>query len=271
MNTQERSDRAASAEERRGRSLGEISAAIEARVAAAPVRTTPFPHLVLDDVLPDEVMSNLNGFWPDPERLRHSNSRQRSEVAVSRMGAGAEGREKALWGAVRNLTARIGVAVRDRLEPHFGVKFRPLAGPRWRRALAAGGYAGADAMLASYSGVVQLPVHVDHARVVVNGFVYLEDAGRPSPEPPRGTMLYRSLGFSWPTNTPLPPEAVRDFLREAGEVEWRHNRLLAYVNGPTSFHGVPRHDMGDARRRLLMFGSILDQATAAAMLDPALL
>ena len=67
------------------------------------------------------------------------------------------------------------------------------------------------------------------------------------------------------------PKIVRDrFLREEVEVEWRDNRLLAYVNGPWSFHGVPRHDLGDARRRLLMFGSLLDDDTMARLYDAEL-
>ncbi|EDP63382.1 hypothetical protein BAL199_20405 [alpha proteobacterium BAL199] len=84
-------------------------------------------------------------------------------------------------------------------------------------------------------------------------------------------MLYRSLGFAWPSNTSIP-SAIRDaFLREAEEIGWKDNRLFAYINGPWSFHGVPRHDLGDARRRLLMFGSLLDKATMAKVYDPEFL
>lgn len=256
---------------RSGRTLGDVAAEIERRIAATAVRVRPFPHLVIDDLLPGEILSSLDGFWPDPGQLRHSNSLRRSEMVVSKLATTAQGREKAFWEALRGLTTRLGRAVRTRLQPHFSVKFRPLVGPDWRRRLGTPGYLDSDAMLANYGGVVELPPHIDNARLVVNGFVYLEDRGRTPPEPLRGTMLYRSVGFAWPTNRTLPPGAVRDFLREAGEVEWRHNRLLAYVNGPTSFHGVPRHDIGSERRRLLMFGSLLDAPTATALLDPALL
>jgi len=256
---------------RGGRTLADIAADIEQRIAAAPVRIRPFPHLVVDDLLPGEVLSNLDGLWPDPQRLRHSNSLRRTEMVVSNLAAHADGREKAFWEALRGLTTRLARVVRTRLQPHLSAKFRPLIGPDWRRRLGTPGYLDSDAMLANYTGVIELPPHIDHARLVVNGFVYLGDKGSTPPEPLRGTMLYRSLGFAWPTNRTLPPGVVRDFLREAGEVEWRHNRLLAYVNGPTSFHGVPRHDIGSERRRLLMFGSLLDAPTAKALLDPALL
>jgi hypothetical protein len=103
----------------------------------------------------------------------------------------------------------------------------------------------------------------------VNGFVYLSDRDQ-APDTLRGTMLYRPLGFAWPTNRDIPKPYRDHFLREATEVGWRDNRLLAYVNGPTSFHGVPAHDIGSARRRLLMFGSLLDKETAERVLDKAI-
>src|SRR3546814_19593156 len=104
-------------------------------------------------------------------------------------------------------------------------------------------------MLAHYSGEVDLPPHVDNARLVVNGFVYLDDRNGTPPEPLRGTMLYRSIGFAWPTNRDIP-QALRDlYLREAGEVEWRDNRLLAYINGTTTVHALPRPPPGRRARR----------------------
>src|SRR3546814_14824526 len=83
-------------------------------------------------------------------------------------------------------------------------------------------------------------------------------------------MLYRSIGFAWPTNRDIP-QALRDlYLREAGEVEWRDNRLLAYINGRKSFQGVPRHHLGGRARRLLLFGSLLARSTAARVYEPGI-
>lgn len=247
-----------------------VATEIAGRIAATPVRLLPFPHLVIDDLLPDLVRRTLDDYWPDRGRMSQTNCAIRGEMRVSRIAEAAQGREQVFWRALRGLTTMVGRAVRARLEPHLADKFRPLLGPDWQSATGTLVYDDRDAMLAHYTGRIDLPPHIDHARVVINSFVYLSDGAQPTEPPLRGTMLYRSLGFAWPTNRQIPAQLREWFLREAGEVEWRDNRLLAYVNGPSSFHGVPPHDIGDRRRRLLMFGSLLDTDTTARIYDETL-
>ncbi|MEQ8395247.1 hypothetical protein [Thalassobaculum sp.] len=251
--------------------LPQALADIEARVARAPIRTKPFPHIVIDDLLPSAVRQSLDMFWPVKDRLATTNYFQRGELRISVLAESSEGRERQFWSALRHLGTAVGRAVRLRLTRHLAEKFRPMIGPDWHRKLGKTPFTERDSLLAEYSGVVDLVPHVDNARVVINGFVYLDDPDQPTPDPRRGTMLYRSLGFAWPSNTSIP-KTIRDgLLREAGEIGWQDNRLLAYVNGPWSFHGVPRHDLGAARRRLLMFGSLLDKGAMAKVYDPEFL
>lgn len=240
---------------------------IETRIAREPVRLHPFPHLVVDDLLPENVRLALDRYWPDPARLGTSNHFRRGERRVSLLANDVEGAERAFWTELRLLTERAGAAVRARFTRHLHDKFRPLLGLHWRRRLGPIAYAAHDAMLAHYTGEIAMAPHVDNARLVLNGFVYLDDPDQPTPEPRRGTMLYRSLGFAWPSNTRIPDVVREQFLREAVEVGWRDNRLLSYLNGPWSFHGVPKHDLGESRRRLLMFGNVLDGATANRLLE----
>lgn len=248
--------------------LDEIVADVEARIARAPVRIKPFPHIVLDNLLPLPVRQSLDEFWPTAERWQTTNYFQRGEIRVSELAQSSERRERQSWNALRHVTAAMSRTIRFRLQRHLADKFRPLIGPDWRRKLGTEPFTERDSMLAEYSGVVDLVPHVDSARLAINAFVYLDDADRPTPEPRRGTMLYRSLGFAWPSNTSIPAGIRDNLLREAGEVGWQDNRLLAYVNGPWSFHGVPRHDLGTSRRRLLMFGSLLSKAAMARAYDP---
>jgi hypothetical protein len=251
--------------------LAQALADIEVRIARAPIRIKPFPHIIVDDVLPGAVWQSLDKYWPTAEQLRASNYFQRNQLRIAALAASTQGHEQQFWAALRQVVTPMGRAVRHRLARHLAEKFRPLIGPNWHRKLGKAPFSENDALLAEYNGVVDLVPHIDHARVVVNGFVYLDDPDQPTPEPRRGTMLYRSLGFAWPSNTSIP-STIRDaFLREAGEIGWQDNRLFAYVNGPWSFHGVPRHDLGAARRRLLMFGSLLDKGTMAKVYDPEFL
>jgi len=249
-------------------SLPDVVAEIERRIAAAKVRTRPFPHIVVDDLLPQPFRQAIDRYWPAEDKLYLSNHFLRGEVRVAQLVNATEGHERNFWNAVRFITARTSRAIRAKLDRHLHDKFRPLIGPDWRRVLGAITYHDRDAMLANYTGKLDMAPHIDHAMVAINGFVYLDDPDQPTPEPRRGTMLYRSLGFGWPSNIAIPGKLVQRFLREAGEVTWQDNRLLAYVNGPWSFHGVPKQDLGEGRRRLLMFGSLLDKATIERVLDP---
>lgn len=250
--------------------FGEAASCIRQRIQEAPIRKEPFAHIVVDDLLPDAVRRALDRFWPDRGRMRETNCSARGEVRVSRLAAASSGEARAFWQALRMLTTVTNRAIRMRLAGYSAVKFYLTAGPDWQNKLGKPVYEDDDSMLAHYTGTVDLPAHIDHARLVVNGFLYLADGDDLAGEPLRGTMLYRSLGFAWPTNADIPRPLRDRFLREACEIDWKDNRLLAYVNGPTSFHGVPRHDLGDRRRRLLMLGSLLDKETAARIYDESL-
>ncbi len=251
-------------------SFRDALAAIELRIAQTPVRTKPFPHLIVDDLLPQTIRRSIDQYWPTPDRFGTANHFQRGEASLLKIASSSADYERRFWVALQQLVIRTNRAVRERLEPYLDDKFRPLLGPDWREQLGAVEYVDHDAMLTQYSGLLDMAPHIDNARVVINGFVYLDDPDMPTPQPRRGTMLYRSLGFSWPSNTPIPAQYVKQFLRETEEPAWQDNRLLAYVNGPWSFHGVKRHDLGDSRRRLLMFGSLLDRTTAQQLLGETL-
>jgi len=247
--------------------LETVTAKMEAQIARARVIARPFPHLVLDDALPPALRRAVDEAWPSPEAMRQTNFGNRRERLVSRLAHLAEGRERVIWRAVHHALAMSGLAVRVKLDRYLADKFRPLIGPDWRRRLGEAPYATSDAQIAEYRGRIELDPHVDHARIVVNGFIYLDDPEPAPPEPRRGTTLYHSNGFAWPSNLQIPPMVRDRFLRPVKEVGWRDNRLLAYVNGPWSFHGVDAHDLGDARRRILMFGSLLSDAAATAHLS----
>lgn len=235
------------------------------RVRTARVRTRPFPHLVVDDALPESLRRGLDTAWPAADRMVNTNFGGRSERPVAMLAHTSEGAERSFWHVLRRVTAAASEEIARKLDRHLADKFRPLIGPDWRRRMHGATYMPFDCQIAEYRGQAELPPHVDHARLTINGFVYLDDPAPPTPEPRRGTMLYTSGGFAWPSNLAIP-EKIRDhFLKEATEIAWRDNRLFAYVNGPWSFHGVPPHDLGPSRRRLLMLGRVLSEETAARL------
>ncbi|NQW09245.1 MAG: hypothetical protein HQ481_05095 [Alphaproteobacteria bacterium] len=242
-----------------------LTGEMAARVHAARVRTRPFPHLVVDDALPATLRQGLDSAWPRDDQMVHTNFGGRREKTATGLAKITAGAQRSFWNVLRHVTAAASEEIARKLDRHLADKFRPLIGPDWRRRMRDAAYMPADCQVAEYRGRVELAPHVDHARLVINGFVYLDDPDPPTPEPRRGTMLYTSGGFAWPSNIAIP-EKIRDhFLKEAVDIGWRDNRLFAYVNGPWSFHGVPPHDLGTARRRLLMLGRALTEETAARL------
>lgn len=248
-------------------SLEDMAREMATRIAATRVVARPFPHLVLDDALPMALRRAIDEAWPEPDLMVQTNFGRRRERPVSRLTHLTQGRQQAIWRSVHRVMAAASEAIRVKLDRHLGDKFRPMIGPDWRRRLRGVGYAPSDCQIAEYRGRIELDPHVDHARIVINGFVYLDDPVPVPAEPRRGTMLYRSRGFAWPTNLQIPPKVRDRFLVPDREVGWRDNRLFAYVNGPWSFHGVDPHDLGDARRRLLMLGSLLTEEAADALFE----
>src|SRR3546814_10739477 len=91
---------------RAGRTLAEVAAEIERRVADAPVRSEPFPHLLIDDLLPGVVRDALDRHWPGRDRFRASNLASRGALRISRLADSGEDRDRRFWSAMRRLASR---------------------------------------------------------------------------------------------------------------------------------------------------------------------
>ena len=77
--------------------IKELAADLEARIARTRVRTSPFPHVVIDDVLHPMIRRALDARWPDASRLPPTNYRQRAEVRVSAIARPSTGADRTVW------------------------------------------------------------------------------------------------------------------------------------------------------------------------------
>jgi hypothetical protein len=73
-----------------------------------------------------------------------------------------------------------------------------------------------------------------------------------------------------PTNIVLSHADLSRCVSEAKVVPYRANDCLAFINGPTSFHGVRPVDIGERRRRLLMFATLYGPEESVRVFGPAL-
>jgi hypothetical protein len=227
-------------------------------VLSASLAVEPFAHLLIDDFYPDDLFDLIMEKWPDLELFRRSNSQTRYEFNFHVSHKTLPEQDRDFWRKVTRVTNIANVTIQQRLAPRFGEKFAPYIGADWAKSVAGNvDCLPTQLQLASYTGRYVLPPHVDSLRLLTNAFVYFSDRGSAVIEPELGTVLYKSRGLAIPTNWPLEPEATEPFLDRAVVSPFKRNSCLAYVNSPSSFHGVDARDIGERHRRLLMFGSLI--------------
>ena len=225
-------------------------------VQAAPLSTEPFAHLIIGNLLPDQLYDEIIERWPDLELFTHTNSFTRYELRFRAKDDRLSEAERDFWRDVTKVFRVVNRAIQSRLAPHFGEKFAPYLGDRWFDAVGENvDCLPTSVQLATYTEFYRLAPHVDSLRLLTNAFVYFSEYDEA--EPDLGTVLYRARGLAIPTNWTLEESDVRPFLDRVAVSAYQRNHCLAYVNSPKSFHGVDPHRIGDRHRRLLMFGSLL--------------
>jgi hypothetical protein len=247
--------------------LAAAIAHVEAAIGAATIEVKPFPHMVIAEMLPPTVYRMTTESWPPAELLTYTNSMRRRQITVQTSVGRFPSGLQAFWRAIQDVGEAANRLLVQRFRPYLGCKLAPLLGADWLAELDRCTPGMRGAVLASYTGNIALAPHVDHVRILTNAFLYVSEGD--ATEPDLGTWLYRSLGLALPTNIQLAPKHLDMCLRPDTLVPYRANTCLAYVNGPTSFHGVAPVDIGARERRLLMFYSRLGVKDIARLLGEA--
>jgi hypothetical protein len=243
-----------------------MSSAVEehvlARLGAARVEQTPFPHCVVDSVFPEAFYEELHDHWPedaaftrllDTKRVGRSYSPQRlvielGDSAWPRMG----GEQAAFW--------------RDRVyswlrTPRFSEalarKFAEVTGPRLA---AVNGTMGPDALLVSDRGGYVLGPHTDAPHRLVSALFYLALDEWTFAES-LGTTLYRPRdpGFTCKGG----PAYAFEAFEVAKRIAFLPNRLFVFPKSERSFHGVEPVRIEGIDRRTIMFDIRIPVASAA--------
>jgi hypothetical protein len=230
------------------------------RIETAVVEEEPFPHFVVDKLLPETIYQDILTSWPSPEFGRVTNWAARSELAVAEKLDLFPASLKPIWREVMEWTAVARDLVLQKFQPYLNQKYIPLLGRRRTAELTLVPHQAPAPFLASYTGRFELPPHVDSPFIVTNSYLYMSEFEYEEPE--LSTVLYRSFGLALPGNSIQPAGSLtRRYLRRAKIVPYCANRLFSYLNTPFAFHGVDAIDIGARLRRLLMFGIISDPQT----------
>jgi hypothetical protein len=238
----------------------EIRAHFEAGIRVAEIRTDPFVHFILEDVMPEPVYRAMLANWPGkeiPSEAGHVRQRRLHKLTPARMQAYPP-ELRTFWERMVPHFARMNDLITRKLMPYAGAKFAPFAGRNWRER--AGRMPEFSASFEAWLSVdvsdFNLLPHVDHPLLFNNSFFYCPDDDS---HPELGTVLYRGLGFMLPENIPIPENMRDKYLREEGQAPFRPNTMMSYLNTSSAFHGVHDISIPGYERRMVMFGRVLEK------------
>ncbi len=238
-------------------SKGELdSREIIDRIEAAHVFTKPFPHLTLENFFPDAVFAELRSCWPPNGVFSENVGMNRFDCIVDRKIGDFPSRTQPFWRAIDAWTTTANVSIEKKLRPFFRLKFEPYLREDWEEQVASLSLCPGGAQLSYYTGTVRLAPHVDHPILATNAFVYCNKPTQS--EEDLGTILYRSRGLMLPYNIDVGADLAKKALEPEKIIPYQGNLFFAYLNGPTSFHGLRTQEIGKRERRILMFGNLVD-------------
>jgi len=231
---------------------------VQSLIDAAPVVEHPFPHLVIKDFLPYHLYRRALETWPADELFASRNHNSRLQVNLVRQMGELPERIRPAWTGMLSLADVVNRALYRKFTPFYSHKFVPLFGPAWRETVKGYSTSFRQLQLAQYTGQGELNPHVDSVRLVVNSFLYASETSEP--EAHLGTVLYRSFGFMMTENNyKIEGQLAKRFLAPDIIVPYQANCLLSFLNTPFSFHGVDPYDIGERRRRIILFSPTLNE------------
>ncbi len=204
------------------RGAGAIDAHVERAIARASLSLDPFPHVLIDELLPEDVFRTLLDELP-PHAYWRSSGRSRDYWEIdSDVGPW---RTELVW---RFVDRKI---IDGMLRPRLVQAFSSHLATYWRDSFGVDAacvqYRTAESRLQLRRKGYQLRAHLDPPHAALTGLFYL---ARPGDDPRHGTTLYRP-------STPFPlrrqgiyyPEDHGITLEAAATVPFRANTLLVWM------------------------------------------
>jgi hypothetical protein len=221
-----------------------VEAHVLARLAAAPVRSEPFAHCVIDEVFPRDFYESIIDCWPEEEswqplsetgRVNPGAYSSRQVVLMNPAGfARLDGERRAFW------EAEVGAWL---LGAQFRVRVLEKFFPKGET-----GETSGDALIVSDRTTYAIGPHTDAPHRRVSLLFYLpEDATFRR----FGTSLYQPLDPAF--RCAGGPHHDFSRFRKITTVEFVPNRLVAFPKSDRCFHGVEPVDLAGIDRRLLIY------------------
>lgn len=169
-------------------SLEGAAGAARERVANAQTVEEPFPHIVVDGLLPEQAFAELATAIPPAEYFKQGKSGTKLDLDVNDRGdefLAAPGATQDAWRVARDQIFRD--AVTPSLVERFGgtlqTKYEWLFGPEIAAEVIAGGFKSSNGRIMGRRPGYALDPHLDSAQFAVTCLWYLSSPGARTPAP----------------------------------------------------------------------------------------
>jgi hypothetical protein len=242
-------------------SSSDVDLHLQYRIANAPIREFPYPHLYVRDIFPEDFYARLRANLPSEAKLRtlQSLGRVAGPYPETRLvlllepehTSGLEPGQRAFW---EELTAwmlgqSFGQLMITKFGPYLRHRFKDLGAQTFVD----------EAMIVRDRTAYSLGPHTDSTRKVLSFLFYL---------PPDASMAHLGTSIYVPRDPQFAcaggPHYKFEGFRRMLTMEYLPNTLFAFMKTPTSFHGVEPITQADVVRDLLLYDIKVMEPQAAA-------
>src|SRR5262245_41919150 len=247
-------------------SSSDVDLYVQYRVANAPMREFPYPHLYVRDIFPEDFYVRLRANLPSEEHLRTLTSlgRVKGNYPDTRLVMPLqreytdrlEPAQRSFWEEVAGwmLGGAFGRVMIGRFAPYLRGRFENLAEQRFAD----------EALIVRDRTAYSLGPHTDAPHKVLSFLFYLPPDASLSH---LGTSLYvaKDPQFACPGGPHHPFDRFRRMLT----MEYLPNTLFAFMKTPRAFHGVEPIMQENVRRDLLLYDIRMQQTQQPFQVDVA--
>jgi hypothetical protein len=232
-----------------------VDASVRRKVESAAIRAEPFPHLVIQDLLPEPFFRQLASSIPPVELFALSKDGIKSDLRLRERNAyfqAAPEEFKATWRRLRDEVFRTALApaLVLRLERELREKYADLFSRELADEIMAGGLESSDGRIMARRPGYHLQPHLDSAHFGVTLLLYFTAADN---ESTGALCLFRPerTPEMWDVSTYYPERIEGIAVELVEEIPIRENLFVAFLNRRDSLHGV-RIDAADGQATIRM-------------------
>jgi hypothetical protein len=231
-------------------SSSDIDLHVQYRIANAPMREFPYPHLYVRDIFPEDFYAQLRANLPSESQLRtlRSFGRVAEGYPDTRLvlpllpehTARLEPGQRAFWEQLMGwmLAQSFGQLMIAKFSSYLQDRFKELGAQRFAD----------EALIVRDKTAYSLGPHTDAKNKVLSFLFYL---------PPDASMAHLGTSLYVPKDPrfacPGGPHYEFDHFRRMLTMDYLPNTLFAFMKTPRAFHGVEPITQTDVQRDLLLY------------------